>query len=73
MRGERETGRESERERETTQMDSNEEGEVANGLFEGIVETGATDCYLEDDESEGGGLTTDSEGSGETDHSTGCC
>ena len=49
-----------------TQMDSNEEGEAGHELFS----TGATDYYLEDDESEAGGLTTDSAHGGETDHST---
>ena len=54
---------------ETTQIDDYEEG---HELFEGTVETGVTDYYLEDDESEAEGLTTDSEQSGEIDHSTRC-
>ena len=54
---------------ETTQIDDHEEGRE---LFEGTVETGVTGYYLEDDESEAEGLTTDSEQSGEIDHPTRC-
>ena len=52
---------------ETAQIDDPED---VHELFEGAVETGATDYYLEADESDTDGPTTDSEQSSEIDYST---